>query len=68
MIDLDGVLNNYINFDEDFIPEIREGAKEFLQSLSDTGEYELYLFITRNKMIQRIKLKTFRLIGSKYKK
>ncbi len=51
MIDLDGVLNNYKYYDEDFIPEIKEGAKEFLQGLYDTGEYELFLFTTRNKIL-----------------
>ena len=51
MIDLDGVLNNYTNFDENFIPEIKKGAKEFLQTLYDTGEYELFLFTTRNKIL-----------------
>ena len=49
MIDLDGVLNNYKYYDEDFIPEIKEGAKEFLQGLYDTGEYELFIFTTRTK-------------------
>ena len=51
MIDLDGVLNNYKYYDEDFIPEIKDGAKEFLHSLYDTGEYELFLFTTRNKIL-----------------
>lgn len=51
MIDLDGVLNNYTHFDENFIPEIKVGAKEFLQSLYDTNEYELLLFTTRNKIL-----------------
>ena len=48
LIDLDGVLNQYgkENFDENFIPEIKEGAKKFLEDLSKEGE--LYLFTTRN--------------------
>lgn len=35
LIDLDGVLNEYgkEKFDENFIPEIKEGAKEFLEKL-----------------------------------
>ncbi len=33
MIDLDGVLNNYTKYEENFIPEIREGAAEFLPNL-----------------------------------
>ncbi len=29
MIDLDGVLNNYSKYEENYIPDIKEGAKEF---------------------------------------
>lgn len=47
MIDLDGVLNNYSKYDEKFIPEIKEGAKEFLDKLYKTDKYELILFTTR---------------------
>ena len=48
LIDLDGVLNEYgkEKFDENYIPEIKKGAKEFLENLSK--EAELYLFTTRN--------------------
>jgi len=48
LVDLDGVLNVYgkEKFDENYIPEIREGAREFLEELSKEGE--LYLFTTRN--------------------
>ena len=48
LIDLDGVLNEYgkEKFDENFIPELKEGAKEFLQEL--VKDNELYLFTTRN--------------------
>lgn len=48
LIDLDGVLNEYgkEKFDENYIPEIKEGAKEFLENLSK--EAELYLFTIRN--------------------
>lgn len=51
LIDLDGVLNQYGKepFDENYIPEIKEGAIEFLQKLSK--EAELYLFTTRNLML-----------------
>lgn len=50
LIDLDGVLNQYTgNFDKDYIPEIREGAKEFLTRLSET--YIIKLFTTRNKIL-----------------
>ena len=51
LIDLDGVLNEYGKepFDENFIPEIREGAEEFLKELSKIGE--LYLFTSRNLML-----------------
>ena len=48
LIDLDGVLNEYKgNYDENFIPEIREGAREFVKEL--TQNYILYLFTTRNE-------------------
>ncbi len=48
LIDLDGVLNEYGKgkFDENYIPEIKKGAKEFLENLN--REAELYLFTTRN--------------------
>ncbi len=45
MIDLDGVLDNYINY-TDKIPNIRKGAKEFIKELSK--DYELVLFTTRD--------------------
>ena len=52
LIDLDGVLNQYgkEKFDENFIPEIKDGAKEFLENLSK-DETELYLFTTRNLLL-----------------
>lgn len=36
LIDLDGVLNEYgkEKFDENYIPEIKKGAREFLEKLS----------------------------------
>ena len=47
LIDLDGVLNNYTGgYQEDYIPEIKEGAKEFIKSLHDEG-FDLKLFTTR---------------------
>ena len=50
LIDLDGVLNTYNgNFDKDYIPEIKSGAKEFLEYLSK--EYELKIFTTRNRLL-----------------
>ena len=51
LVDLDGVLNEYGTepFDEDYIPEIKEGAKEFIKELSLSAE--LYLFTTRNLML-----------------
>lgn len=48
LIDLDGVLNNYTgNYIDNLIPPIREGAREFIISLS--YEYDLKLFTTRSK-------------------
>jgi len=51
LIDLDGVLNEYgkEKFDENFIPEIKEGAYEFIEKLSKNAE--LYLFTTRNLIL-----------------
>ena len=51
LIDLDGVLNQYgkEKFDENFIPDIKQGAKDFVQNLAET--YELYLFTTRNALL-----------------
>ncbi len=49
-IDLDGVLNMYNgHFNENEIPEIRDGAKEFLKELSK--DYNIEIFTTRNKKI-----------------
>ena len=50
LIDLDGVLNEYKGvFDKDYIPPIKDGAKEFIEKLSD--KFELKLFTTRNKIL-----------------
>jgi hypothetical protein len=51
LIDLDGVLNNYRKFDENVIPEIKHGAKEFIEKLFNLGVYDLFLFTTRNKIL-----------------
>lgn len=46
LIDLDGVLNEYKgNYDENFIPESKDGARDFVKELSQN--YLLYLFTTR---------------------
>ena len=51
LIDLDGVLNQYgkDKFDENYIPDIKDGAFEFLDKLSKNAE--LYLFTSRNLML-----------------
>ncbi|MBP7211978.1 hypothetical protein KBA27_04005 [bacterium] len=50
LIDLDGVLNEYRgDFDKDFIPPIKSGAKDFIKELAKT--YELRLFTTRNNLL-----------------
>ena len=51
LIDLDGVLNQYgnDNFDENYIPDLKLGAKEFVKSLSI--DFELYLFTSRNLLL-----------------
>ena len=51
LIDLDGVLNNYgkEKFDEKFIPEIKSGAKNFIEKISKNSE--IYLFTSRNLLL-----------------
>ena len=51
LIDLDGVLNEYgkEKYDENHIPKIKEGAKDFIEKLSEDAE--LYLFTSRNLML-----------------
>ena len=50
LIDLNGVLNDYNGeFDENKLPKIKEGAKEFLSELNKSAD--LYLFTTRNLML-----------------
>ena len=50
LIDLDGVLNQYSgNFDAEKIPPIKDGAKDFLEELSE--KFEIKLFTTRNKIL-----------------
>ena len=49
LIDLDGVLNNYSKYEENFIPEIKFGAREFLENLSK--KYEIKIFTTRNRLL-----------------
>lgn len=51
MIDLDGVLNQYgkEKYNENNIPEIKDGAVEFLEKLSEIAE--LYLFTSRNILL-----------------
>ena len=50
LIDLDGVLNTYTgNYDEKFIPPIREGAYEFIKDLSEN--YKIVLFTSRNLLL-----------------
>ena len=51
LVDLDGVLNEYgkEKYDENHIPEIKTGAKNFIKKLSNMGE--LYLFTSRNLML-----------------
>ena len=50
LIDLDGVLNLYNGkFDELQIPDIKEGAKEFIEKLSQ--DFIVKIFTTRNKIL-----------------
>ena len=46
LVDLDGVLNTYNgNFDENYIPPLREGAYDFLMRLSE--KYNILIFTSR---------------------
>ncbi len=57
LIDLDGVLNTYTgSYDPNFIPPIRNGAKEFITSIAD--DFELKLFTTRPAELAQEWLKT----------
>lgn len=50
LVDLDGVLNNYTGkYNENEIPEIKDGAKEFLEELSKV--YNIEIFTVRNKIV-----------------
>ena len=51
LIDLDGVLNEYgkEKFNENHIPDMKAGAYEFLDTLSQNAE--LYLFTSRNLLL-----------------
>ena len=50
LIDLDGVLNTYSGkYNENFIPPIKDGAKDFLQKLS--VDYKVNIFTTRNLLL-----------------
>jgi len=51
LIDLDGVLNNYTCYDENNIPPIKDGVREFLQKIYITNEYDIVLFTTRNLLL-----------------
>lgn len=61
MIDLDGVLNNYTKYEENFIPDLKEGAKEFLEKLHKSEKYELVLFTTRNIKLSQNWLKKWKI-------
>ena len=51
LIDLDGVLNEYgkEKYDENYIPEMKYGAKEFLEEIC--ADADLYLFTSRNLLL-----------------
>ena len=50
LVDLDGVLNQYNGkFSEFEIPEIKEGAKDFIKELSQ--KFIVKVFTTRNKIL-----------------
>jgi len=63
LIDLDGVLNKYGQepYNEKRIPDIKEGAKDFLKELNKYAE--LYLFTSRNLMYHQNGCLIIRLIN-----
>lgn len=49
LLDLDGVLNQYTgNYDENFIPPVKDGAQELLIKLSK--DFKIKIFTSRNKV------------------
>ncbi len=52
LIDLDGVLNNYCgDYSRNKIPTVRNGAKEFLEKISE--DYVIEIFTVRDKELTR---------------
>ena len=55
LIDLDGVLNDYgldgQKYNENNIPKIKQGTKEFLEKINSLDMYNLVLFTTRNSLL-----------------
>ena len=50
LLDLDGVLNTYTgDYDKNFIPPIKDGAKDFLLELSKN--YKIVIFTSRNLLL-----------------
>lgn len=50
LIDLDGVLNEYHGeFDEKFIPPIKDGAGNFIKNLAEN--FDIKVFTTRNRLL-----------------
>ena len=49
LIDLEGVLNEYTEYDENSIPKPKDSAEKFLKELSKNAE--LHLFTTRNALL-----------------
>ena len=60
LIDLDGVLNTYNgNYDANYIPPVKDGAKEFIEELSKTCN--ITLFTTRDRTLANEWLKEYEL-------
>ena len=56
LIDLDGVLNEYGKepYDENYIPEIKEGAKSFIKEMSKIGKKFLSYWILKFSIYNKI--------------
>ncbi len=59
MIDFDGVLNEYKgNYDDQHLPEIKQGAKEFLVKLSEKFVIKIFTTRPQNKVNEWLILNT----------
>ena len=62
LVDLDGVLNTYNgNYEQNYIPQPKEGAREFLQELNK--KYDVFIFTSRPLILTEAWLKSNKFEG-----